>query len=73
MKQKKKLNPVDTIVESIDVFVESSYEDSDISPEELALAKRRFYSALQYIIITTMEEFNEKKQVQLNPSSQHNA
>lgn len=73
MKQKKKLNPVDTIVESIDVFVESSYEDSDVSQEELALAKRRFYSALQYIIITTMEEFNEKKQVQSDSLAQHNA
>jgi len=67
---KQKSNPIDTIVDSIDVFVESSYEDTDVSHEELEIAKRRFRSALQYIIITTMEEYeNEKKQIQSNTSS----
>lgn len=67
---KQKSNPIDTIVDSIDVFVESSYEDTDVSSEELEIAKRRFRSALQYIIITTMEEYeNEKKQIQSNTSS----
>lgn len=67
---KQKSNPIDTIVDSIDVFVESSYEDTDVSHEELEIAKRRFCSALQYIIITTMEEYeNEKKQIQSNTSS----
>lgn len=58
----KKSDPVDTIVECIDTFVESSYEDSEVTDVELRIAKKRFRSALQYIIITTVEEyFNEKK------------
>lgn len=67
---KQKSNPIDTIVDSIDVFVESSYEDTDVSSEELEIAKRRFRSALQYIIITTMEDYeSEKKQIQSNTSA----
>lgn len=66
---KKKANPYDVIAECISVFVESEYEDTDVSEAELEIAKRRFRSALQYIIIATMEEFDEKKQVQTNTSA----
>lgn len=71
---RQKASPIDTIIDSVGVFVESQYEDTDVSSEELILAKRRFKSALQYLIITTLEEYaNEKKQIQSDASAQHNA
>lgn len=70
---KNKSNPLDTIIETIAIFAESQYEDSDIEEAELELAKRRFRSALQYLIITTMEAYNEEVKIQSDTSSQHNA
>lgn len=67
---RQKVSPIDTIIDAVSVFVESQYEDTDVSAEELILAKKRFKSALQYLIITTFEEYaNEKKQVQSDASA----
>lgn len=61
--KRKKSDPIDTMVECIADFSEAQFEDSDISDEELELAKRRFKSALQFLIITTMEQYDAQKQV----------
>lgn len=61
--KRKKSDPIDTIIECIVDFNEAQFEDSDISDEELELAKRRFKSALQFLIINTMEQFDAQKQV----------
>lgn len=71
---RKKSDPIDAIVDCIDTFVEASYEDSEVTDVELRIAKKRFRSALQYIIITTVEDyFYEKKQIQANTSTQHDS
>lgn len=46
--------------------MDASYEDSDITEEELMLAKRRYRSALFYIIRTSMEEFQDEKSSNLS-------
>lgn len=53
---KKTNNPYDALCESLIVIMDADYEDSDVTAEELALAKRRFAHALKYIIVTTVEE-----------------
>lgn len=69
MQSRKKSDPIDTMVECIVDFNEAQFEDSDVSDEELELAKRRFKSALQFLIITTMEQYDEKKQIQSHTSA----
>lgn len=67
---KKKADPLETIFDAIDVVVESGFEDTEVTMEEVLLAKKRFKSALQYIIVTTMEEYqNEKVTIQSNTSA----
>lgn len=41
--------------------MDASYEDSDITEEELMLAKRRYRSALLYIIRSVMEDLQDEK------------
>lgn len=66
----QRTDPIDAIIESIEIFVDASYEDTEVTDVELRIAKKRFLSALQYIIINTVEDyFNEKKQIQTNTSS----
>lgn len=60
-KRKKKADPMDTLIECIWDFVDAQYEDTDVTDADMIIAKKRFKSALQYLIITTMEQYNEKK------------
>lgn len=55
---KKTSNPYDALFESLVVILDADYEDSDVTAEELALAKRRFAHALQYLIVHTIEEIS---------------
>lgn len=74
MQNRRKADPIETLLECVSISVEYQYEDSDISNEEFELAKRRFANALKYLIIHTIEEFgNEEKSLQSNTSAQHNA
>lgn len=63
LRKPKKADPVDTIIECIWDFNEAQYEDTDMTDDDMMIAKRRFRSALQYLIVTTMEEYNAQKQV----------
>lgn len=60
-KRKKKADPMDTLIECIWDFVDAQYEDTDVTDADLMIAKKRFKSALQYLIITTMEQYDAKK------------
>lgn len=60
-KRKKKADPMDTLIECIWDFVDAQYEDTDVTDADLIIAKKRFKSALQYLIITTMEQYDAKK------------
>lgn len=53
---KKTNNPFDALFESLIVILDADYEDSEVTAEELALAKRRFAHALQFLIIYTIED-----------------
>lgn len=53
---KKTSNPYDALFESLVVILDADYEDTDVTAEELALAKKRFAHALRYLIINTVEE-----------------
>lgn len=55
---KKTNNPFDAISESLAVILDADYEDTDVTDEELALAKKRFAHALRYVVISTVEESN---------------
>lgn len=56
---KKTSNPYKALFESLAVVLDADFEDTDVTPEELAIAERRFAHALQFIIITTMEKASE--------------
>lgn len=60
-KKKRKADPMDVLIECIWDFVDAQYEDTDITDADIVIAKKRFKSALQYLIITTMEQYNEKE------------
>lgn len=60
-KHKKKADPMDTLIECIWDFVDAQYEDTDVTDADLMIAKKRFKNALQYLIITTMEQYDAKK------------
>lgn len=53
---KKTNNPFDAITESLTVILDADYEDTDVTDEELALAKKRFAHALRYVVVSTVEE-----------------
>lgn len=62
MKQKRKNNPYDTIFDSILTIIDYEFEGSDVSEDELELAKSRFRTALLYIIKTSNEgQYHESK------------
>lgn len=52
----KTTNPFKALFESLFVILDADFEDSDVTPEELALAERRFAHALRYIIVSTVDE-----------------
>lgn len=60
-RKKTKADPMDTLIECIWDFVDAQYEDTDVTDADLIIAKKRFKSALQYLIITTMEQYDAKK------------
>lgn len=53
---KKTTNPFDAIAESLAVILDADYEDTDVTDEELALAKKRFAHALRFVVVSTVEE-----------------
>lgn len=57
---KKHSDPFDTMFECMEIILDAAYADSDITDDELNLAKRRFRSALFYIIRTSMEDFQNE-------------
>lgn len=62
-KKRQKADPMDTLIECIWDFVDAQYEDTEVTDSDLLVAKKRFKHALQYIIISTMEQYDAKKQV----------
>lgn len=60
-KKRQKADPMDVLIECIWDFVDAQYEDTDVTDADIVIAKKRFKSALQYLIITTMEQYNEKE------------
>lgn len=58
----KKNNPFDAIFDSLLTIIDYEFEGSDVSEDELELAKSRFRSALCYIIDSEIERKNYDKQ-----------
>lgn len=55
---RKNSDPFESLFESLEVILDASFEDTDVTPEERKIAKHRFAHALKYIIINTMEVSN---------------
>lgn len=53
---KKKSNPYEAFIESLFLIMDSEYEGSDVSEEEVELAFRRFVSSFRYIIRDEIQE-----------------
>lgn len=53
---KKKSDPIEVIVDTLDVMLEYRYDDSDVTEEEYALAKKRFSLALVYFVESIGDE-----------------
>lgn len=68
-KARKKSDPIDTMIECISDFVEAQYEDSELTDSDLALSKRRFRNAIYFIVLSIMEDIDEKKQIQSHTST----
>ena len=56
MQNKRKATPVEALQEAIMVLTESMYEDTDIEPEEVQLAYKRFHNVLKYELSNLWEE-----------------
>lgn len=46
---KRAVRPMDAIQLALDDMIEASYEDSEVTPEELSTAHRRFENAINYL------------------------